>query len=294
MNKKGATIAFIGKPNVGKSTLFNAILNHKWAIVSNKPQTTRMPSSIVYSYNDYEKLLLVDTPGYHTPRNKLDEILNKGVINSLKIADAIGFIYDPTRKYDQEDETILKIINNTKNNNKFLIINKIDMINNNKFDTIIDQINQHCHFKDIYFISAKNKTNLDQLLLALKKYLTNDIDFNHHYELADEFMVKEIIREKCIFLFKQEIPYGIAIDLYNFKYNQEANLLLIEANIIVEKASQKPILIGKNGNKIKAIGIAARKELLEIYDCKVVLKLFVKVKEDWRNNDYNIKKLGYK
>lgn len=294
MKKFAAIITFVGKPNVGKSTLFNAILNYKWAITSHKPQTTRKQLCIKFKVDNESELLLVDTPGFHEPRNKLDLFLNSEIKNTLQFANVACFIFDITRQFDIEDEKILKHIQNFGIENKILIINKAETSKQEIIDNEVKKIKDKYNFNDIIQISALHKINIDKLINILKKYLKEDIDISFYKEPSDEFITSEIIREKCIYLLKREIPYGIGVEIFHYKYDNVNNTLNIDANIIVEKDSQKPIVIGKGAKMIKEIGIRSRKELLEIYDCKIVLKLFVKVKKEWRNNEYIINELGYK
>lgn len=294
MTSKNAIISFTGKPNVGKSTLFNSILNNKWAIVSPKPQTTRKQMIVKYDISRDEGLLLVDTPGFHEPRNKLDFFLNSEVKRALQFSNVICYIFDITRDFDQEDENIIKQIKNFSIDKSILIINKAELSSQNKIDETVKFLLEKHNFNDVIQISALHKINIDKLLNIFKNYVSSEIDISFYKEPNEEFIVSEIIREKCLKLLKKEIPFGIGVDVFYFKYDQTTNKLSIDANILVEKESQKPIVVGKAGKMIKEIGTSSRKELLDIYDCKIVLKLFVKVKKDWRNNEYIIKELGYK
>ncbi len=292
MENKNAIVTFVGKPNVGKSTLFNAILNYKWAITSHKPQTTRKQLSIKFDINKNEHLLLVDTPGFHDARNKLDIFLNDEIKRTLQFANVACFIFDITREYDKEDEKILKQLKNYNIEHSILIINKAETSQQHLIDNQVEKLKQLHQFSDVIQISALHKINIDKLINILKKYLSNEIDISFYREPSEEFIVSEIIREKCIYLLKKEIPYGIGVEIFRFEYKN--NVLTIEANVIVEKESQKPIVIGKGAKMIKEIGVRSRKELLDIYDCKIVLNLFVKVKKEWRDNEYVINELGYK
>lgn len=292
--KKSAIVSFVGKPNVGKSTLFNAILNHKWAIISKKPQTTRKQMTVLLEYDDENNLLLIDTPGYHKPRNKLDIFLNSEVKRTFNLADVVCFMYDMVRGFDQEDIDILKQIEDYKVESKILIINKAELSSQKKIDAVVEEMKVKYGFNDFIQISALHKINIDKLLLKLLEFTTHETDISFYKEPNEEFIVSEIIREKCLNLLRREIPYGIGVDVLNFKYEKEKNSLLIECNIVIEKESQKPIVVGKGARVIKQIGIDARKELLAIYDCKVTLKLFVKVKKDWRDSEFLINELGYK
>jgi len=290
---KNNIVAIVGKPNVGKSTLLNAIFNQKKAIVNKKPQTTRKQSFFIYK-NDNVKAVIVDTPGFHLPNNKLDKFLNWEVNNSLKVANAILYLFDMTREFDIEDRNILNNISKYDIKNKILIINKAETSKQELIDEIAAKLKIDFDFQEVIQISALHKINIEKVINYIESTASEDIDVSYFREPDDKFIIAEIVREQCLILLRREIPYAIGVDVTTNNYDEEKKTFNINADIIVERSSQKPILIGKNGSMIKQIGTNARIELLNIYDCKIVLKLYVKVEEDWRNNNYLISSLGYK
>lgn len=294
---KVGVVSIVGKPNVGKSTLINTIFNKEVVISSSKPQTTRNKIQIVYKDDDSE-ILFSDTPGYHNPKNKLDLFLNSQVKKSLKNTDVIVFMFDISRKFDDEDQKILDEIKKFKIKKIILAVNKIDLIPQQEIGLKIEIVKQQMDFDDVVLLSSKEKTNIDKLMSLLKSNL-EEVDTNTFYdqqsvEQKEEFFVSEIIRQVIISNFRQEIPYSVAVIVDKMDYDQSKNLLSINYSIVVEKESQKPIIIGKGGNTIKKLGILIRAKLNEIYDCKLFLQSFVKVKKNWRDNNEIIKDLGYK
>ena len=287
-------IGVVGKPNVGKSSLINAINNKKVLIVNNKPQTTRNNIRVIYNNDDFN-VLFIDTPGYHKPKNKLDIFLNQQAIKIIQKIDLIYFLYDPLCGLNQLDEELINLLKTYNKNNIILIITKNDLIKNN-VDNEIDYIKSIININDVIYISSKEKHNINELLELSKKYLT--YSYQNEFKMIsdwdnDEFLIKEIIREKCLELLDYEIPHSVNIEIEKLDYNPNKNIYNILANIIIEKESQKPIMIGKNGSMIKQIGVLARKDLLSIYDCKINLQLFVKVDKNWRNNESRLKIYGY-
>lgn len=293
INKKSLIVAIAGKPNVGKSTLFNSILNNDIAIISHKPQTTRKKLEVLLEMDDCS-ILFIDTPGFHSPKNKLDLFLNGEVKGALKSANVACFIFDITRDFDIEDENILKHIYNFDIENKILLINKSEISTQNNIDNKVESICAKYKFDHVVQISALHKINIDKLLNILKPYASIENDISFYREPPEEFIVSEIIRERCIFLLKKELPYAVGIIINEFKYDKSIKRLTIAADIVIEKESQKPILIGKGGSMIKRIGVESRKKLLSIYDCSVELNLFVKVEKSWRDSDFLITEMGYK
>lgn len=292
---KGAIIGLIGKPNVGKSTLFNSLQTQIYAIVSQKPQTTRNYLISKYQLSDEQEVVIIDTPGFHPANNKLDMFLNSEVKFALRQAEIICFIFDSSKPLDQEDLDLINLISQFKNKQFVLIANKIDAASESSVDTNVTQVTGLLEFGNIVKISALQKTNLSDLIDVFKKLaIYEDLNLETWQNPKDEFIAKEIVRESCLILLKQEVPYGINVLVNTYEYNKTSNQLLIDADIYVEKESQKAIVIGKAGQMIKQIGIRSREQLLKLYECKIVLKLFVKVKKDWRENDNLIIQMGYK
>ncbi len=290
----GVVVALFGKPNVGKSTIFNALQNNTYAIVTHKPQTTRDYISTKIE-TDKGMIVLLDTPGFHKPNNKLDMFLNSQVKYALKLANLTIYIADPTRPTDEEDKEILTYMSNLNDKQKLLIINKIDIASPDQIQTKIDEINNIVKFDNTLKISAINKYGIDEI----KNFINNHCEYEEiqpqfFSEPNDEFVVKEIIRETCLQNLQKEVPYGISVIVNKFLYEKEKNVLQIDADLYVEKESQKGIVVGKGATMIKKIGTESRMKLLEIYDCKIDLRLYVKVKSDWRNNNDLVKLMGYK
>lgn len=287
-----------GKPNVGKSTLINAIFNKKISIVSKKPQTTRNHINKLFVTDAYS-IMFHDTPGYHKPKNKLDLFLNYEVRRTFKIQDLTLFLFDPTRDWDSEDDILLSELTKYKVEHIILVVTKIDVVTiNNEFNDKINLLAKKINaFKTLY-ISSFNNEDVKKLLSTISENLVDvkEIDkteLNYMDNDNDKLLISDIIREVIINNFKHEIPYSVAVKIESFNYEIEKKIFKIFAIIIVEKESQKPILIGKKGSMIKEIGIASRKELETIYDSKIFLSLDVKVKENWRNNNNFLKDIGY-
>lgn len=290
-------IAIVGKPNVGKSTLINQIFKKEMVISSSKPQTTRNQISLLYEDKE-SQIIINDTPGYHIPKNKLDLFLNSQVKKALKNMDVILFLTDAKREIDEEDIKILDQIKTFKYNKLVLVINKSENEDATVIESIKNQLKKDFEFDKTFCISALYNQYVTELMDYIKSTLISSetpmVTDPSELEQKEEFFVSEIVRKIIINKFKQEIPYSIAVVVDKMKYSPEKNLLNINCSIVVEKESQKPIIIGKGGQAIKDIGILAREELSKIYDCKIYLETFVKVRKNWRNNDQIIKELGYK
>jgi GTP-binding protein Era len=271
-------VAITGKPNVGKSTLINTLFKKKIAITSYKPQTTR--NQIIDTYSDHtSSITFIDTPGYHDAHNKLDMFLNSEIKSSYKVADVVMLLIDLTRKIDEEDLQVIKIIKSYEVKKVLLVLTKSDL-NQKNIEPYKEEIKKLIDYDGVVVISSKTNTNLDEMLIQIKKMipLTETVLSNIATSDNDDFIIKEIVREQVIFHTKKEVPYATAIVIQEKTYNE--GLLTIMADIVVERDSQKPIIIGAKGSMIKKIGTFARKELLEIFDCKINLKLFVKTVPD--------------
>lgn len=273
-NKKQCSIAIVGQPNAGKSTLINQIFNKKISIVSYKPQTTR--NSILALYEDDKiSILFIDTPGFHKPKTKLDSFLNSQIKTSLKKVNFVLFLIDSCKGFTENDNILLNIIKSYAISKIIYVFTKIDL--NKTID--VDLYRKKLKTNNLISINSFNKKHISNLINLIYS-LTNKNDFILLKPNTDndDFLIKEIIREQTLFLLKYEVPHSLAVEILNKEYNSEKNLLTINANLIVEKKSQKQIVIGKNGEMIKKIGTKSRHELLKIFDCKIMLKLFVKVK----------------
>ena len=273
---KSGFVAILGQPNVGKSTLLNAILKEKVSIVSPKPQTTR--NKILGIYNDdNSQIVFIDTPGIHNSHNRLDEYMDKAISTAKTDVDVILYVIDGTKKIT--DQTIEILNKYTKNaQNIILVVNKIDDTNYEKLYPELSKCNSLENIKDIVPVSALKSKNLDELMKVVKNYLNDNVkyfDDDIYTDQSIKFLTAEVIREKALWLLQDELPHGI------------------DADIILEKSSHKQIVIGKNGSMLKNIGIKSRQDIEKIVDNQVMLKLFVKVREDWRNSNSAVKSLGY-
>lgn len=289
---KSGFVAILGQPNVGKSTLLNAILKEKVSIVSPKPQTTR--DKILGIYNDSEsQIVFIDTPGIHSSSNKLDDYMNKAINTAKKDVDVLVYVIDGTKKInDKTLETLNKYTKDVKN--IILVVNKVDDTTYEKLYPELNKLNSLEGIKDIVPLSALKKKNIEELIKVIKTYLSDNVkyyDDDIYTDKSVKFLVAETIREKALWLLQDELPHGIAIEIVRFVEGEK--LTEIDADIIIEKSSHKQIIIGKNGQMLKNIGTKSRIEIERLIGTKVMLKLFVKVREDWRHKDSVLKSLGY-
>lgn len=292
-NFKSGFVSIIGRPNVGKSTLLNQILKEKIAIVSPKAQTTRNKIQGIYT-TDNEQIIFIDTPGIHKSKNELGHVMNEFAISSLAGIDAIIYLIDATTKIGSGDEFIIETLKKVKIP-VFLVANKVDLIkDSNEVITNVDSYREKFPFKGGITISAANNFNVDKLINMIIDVLQKGPMYYPEDQLLDQperFVVSEIIREKVLLNTEEEVPHSVAITIERFK---EAKAIIeIFATIIVERTSQKKIIIGKNGAMIKKIGTAARLDINRLLGCKVHLDLFVKVEENWRNKKFHLKEFGY-
>ena len=291
MSKMYGTVVITGKPNVGKSTLFNQIAKKEVAIISQKPQTTRNQINYVYA-TEKKEIAFVDTPGFHFSRNKLDNYLNSQIKNAYKYANIALLLIDLTREINDEDLEVIKMVKSFNIDNIILVFNKIDACEKQSIDEYKQKVQELIKVNDVIEISALKNTNTDILIDTISKYLINDPIILKETD-SDNFIISEIIREQIIKNFYQEIPYATCVCIKKKNYDKITNVFEVYADIVTEKESQKPIIIGRGGRMIKRIGTDARHKLHEYYDCKIVLNLFVVVKNDWRNNSSVLKDGGY-
>lgn len=279
---KYSAISLIGKPNVGKSTIINKIFNEQVSIVNMKPQTTRNQIAKIYENSDY-KILFVDTPGFHLEKNELDKFLNGEIYRALKLCPIIFLIADLSRDFSNEDEIIVKKIQKLKDKKIILLLNKSDLIDNNstKQSELLNKYEQYLQFYKVFLVN-QNEFDINKILHDISNLFEDHEDLINFIEnnLDDKFIIKEIIRNVILRLLKQEVPYSVAINVIKDKYNDETKSYNVEAQIIVDKESHKPILIGKQGRMIKQIGIDSRIDLAKIYNCNINLFLDVKVKQN--------------
>ncbi len=290
---KSGFCAIIGMPNVGKSTLLNAIAGQKIAIISDKPQTTRNKILAIYSTPD-KQIVFTDTPGIHNPHNKLGEYMVKIANESMCDTDIVLFVVDASRGIRDLERDIAKNIDKL-GVPCILVINKVDIIKKEDLLPMIADFSSMNDFDAIMPISAKTNDGVDSLLNILEDYIEEGPMFYDEDMVTDQpekQIAAEIIREKMLWLLDKEVPHGIAIEITKMK--EKKNVTEIHATIYCERKTHKGIIIGKNGEMLKKIGSMARTDIEKMLDHKVYLELWVKVKDDWRNSDFLIKNFGYK
>lgn len=285
-------VSLVGRPNVGKSTLLNSIVGKKVAITSNKPQTTRNIIQGIYNDDDTQ-IVFVDTPGIHKPNHKLGTYLNKQAYYSIDDVDVILFLVDATQSLGTGDKFVLDRIKNS-NKDVILVINKIDKIEKEKLLKIIDEYKELHDFKEIIPVSALKKDNIKDLINTLKKYLPDSVQFYDKDTITNksiEFLIGEIVREKVFELTEEEIPHSITCYIENVEKNK--NNYVLNGVIVVDRDSVKRIIIGKQGSKIKEIGIRARKDIEELLGKTVYLELYVKTIKKWRDKEKYLMEFGF-
>lgn len=288
---KSGYISIIGRPNVGKSTLLNSILDSHLAITSDKVGTTRNIIQGIYNDDD-SQMIFVDTPGISKPIDKLGSILNKKSYSSVNNVDLILFLVDASSGFGKGDEYILNSLEKEEVP-VFLILNKIDGVKKDKLLQMIMQLKDIFPFKEIIPISGKTKENIDELLKTIKVYLPNEGKFFEDDTLTNistKFYISEIVREKVLELTKDEVPHSVSTIVEEF--HEEKEKVIVRVLIIVDRDSLKKIIIGKNGSMIKEIGILARKDLEEYFNKKVYLETFVKTLKNWREKEKYLQELG--
>lgn len=289
---KSGFVALIGRPNVGKSTLLNYLVGQKVAIMSPQPQTTRNKISGIYT-DDQEQIVFIDTPGIHKPKNKLDDFMDKSSYSALDEVDVVLFMVEPepAGKGDQYIAELLKKIKKPV----FLVINKIDKVHPDELLSTIDSYKNLGDFAEIVPISASQGNNVSELIKTIAKYLPEGPQFYDADQLTDRpeyFIVAELIREQVLKLTHEEVPHATAVVVDRMR-DHEGGKLQVEATIYVERPGQKGIIIGKKGQMLKQIGIAARQEIEALLGEKVNLRLWVKVQKNWRSDPAFLKSIGY-
>ena len=289
---KSGFVTLIGRPNVGKSTLINSIIGKKVAITSNKPQTTR--NIIQGIYNDSEsQIIFVDTPGIHKPNHKLGKTLNKQAYYSVNDVDIILFLVDGSEELGRGDKYIIESLKDVKKP-VILIINKIDKLTKEEILLKINEYKDLYEFKEIIPLSALKKNNTDTVVKVLKNYLTDNIKYYEENAYTNKditFQIAEILREKVFNLTEEEVPHSLTCITENIE--KEKDHYIINVAIIVDRDSLKKIIIGRQGNKIKEIGIRSRRELEQLLGKRVYLDLFVKTIPKWRDREKYLAEFGY-
>lgn len=289
---KSGFVSLIGRPNVGKSTLLNTLINQKIAITSNKPQTTRNIIQGIYNEEGYQ-IVFIDTPGIHKPINKLGKVLNKEAQSLTKDVDAILFLVDASDGLGTGDK---KIIDQLKESNApvILVLNKIDRMTNEEIIKAINSYKELFNFAEIVPISALQKNNIDELIKCIKKYLTDNMRYFDDDMITSSslrFLVSEFVREKLLRMTEQEIPHTITC--VTSKYEEKKNIINLTVDVIVDRDSVKKIVIGRQGALLKSVGIEARKDIESLVGKQVYLELYVKTIKNWRDKERYFKELGF-
>jgi len=289
---KSGFVSIIGHPNVGKSTLLNAIIDEKIAIVSSKAQTTRNVIRGIYT-NDEMQIVFLDTPGIHRAQNKLGNYMNSQAKSSYHDVEGVLLVVDAKNENIEDYSGLVDDIVKT-NIPLILILNKVDLMDQNELMIKVSQWRDKYNFKDIIAISAKKKNNIECVLEVIKSILPEGPCYYPKDTFTDNpesFLISEIVREKILSFTKEEVPHSVAV--VTDKMQNTAKSLNLWCTIVVERDSQKGIIIGKQGSMIKKIGTSARQELEGIFQTKVRLETFVKVEKDWRNSNKYLKEFGY-
>lgn len=292
---KSGFVAIIGRPNVGKSTLLNTIVGQKIAIMSDKPQTTRHKIQGVYT-TENAQIVFIDTPGVHKPKHKLGNFMMKMTSNALKEVDVILFVVNATEKLGKGDQYIIDQLQEVKTP-IILVINKIDQVHPDMLLPFIDEYRSQLTVSEVVPISALNGNNVETLLEQVTNYLPEGPKYYPEDQVTDHperFIIAELIREKVLQLTREEVPHSIAVVIEEIKRREDSEAVYIHATIIVERPSQKGIIIGKQGSMLKQIGKLARNDIEALLGSRVFLELWVKVQKDWRNRPQNLRDFGFR
>ncbi|MCD8905185.1 GTPase Era [Staphylococcus chromogenes] len=290
---KSGFVTIIGRPNVGKSTFVNRVIGHKIAIMSDKAQTTRNKIQGVMTTNDAQ-IIFLDTPGIHKPKHKLGDYMMKVAKNTLSEIDAVMFMVNVNEDIGRGDEYIMEMLKTVKTP-VFLVLNKIDLVHPDALMPKIEAYQKYMDFTEIIPISALEGLNIEHFINVLKSYLPEGPQYYPDGQISDhpeQFVVSELIREKILETTTEEIPHSIGVNVERMIQESE-DRVRVEATIYVERDSQKGIVIGKGGKKLKTIGQRARRDIEHLLGSKVYLDLWVKVQKDWRNKSSFIKQMGY-
>ncbi|SFJ19765.1 GTP-binding protein Era [Halobacillus dabanensis] len=294
-NFKSGFVTIVGRPNVGKSTFMNRVIGEKIAIMSDKPQTTRNKIQGVMTDKE-SQIIFIDTPGIHKPKHKLGDYMVNVAENTLNEVDAVLFMINAEEGYGRGDQFIIDRLQRV-DQPVFLIINKIDQVHPDDLLPLIDQYKEMLDFEEIIPISALEGNNVNHLIGVLKDHLPEGPQFYPEDQITDHperFVISEFIREKVLHLTREEIPHSIAVVIEGIEPRNEHDKVQIQAAIIVERKSQKGIIIGKQGSMLKEIGKRARRDIESLLGSKVYLELWVKVQKDWRNKQIQLSDFGYR
>lgn len=291
---KSGFVAIVGRPNVGKSTFMNYVLGQKIAIMSDKAQTTRNKIQGVYTNQDCQ-IVFLDTPGIHKPKHELGNFMVESAYSALKEVDAVLFMVNAAEKRGPGDDFIIEKLKKIKTP-VFLVLNKIDLISPDELLDRVESYQETIPFAGIIPISVLQGNNVQELMITLKNHLPEGPQYYPSDQITDHpeyFVVSELIREKILHLTKEEIPHSVAVTVDKMQ-KDEFDKVHVYANIIVERPTQKGIIIGKGGKLLKEIGVRARKDIEQLLGNKVYLELWVKVEKDWRKKKSHLQDFGYR
>ncbi|SDJ60160.1 GTPase Era [Alkalibacterium thalassium] len=290
---KSGFVSLVGRPNVGKSTLLNRMVGQKIAIMSDKAQTTRNKVQGILTTKSYQ-IVFIDTPGIHKPKHRLGDFMVKTAMSTFNEVDVVMFLVNVTEKRGPGDDFIIDKLK-TVESPVFLVLNKIDQIHPDELLPIIEDYNSQMTFAEIVPISATEGNNVDRLLETVRSYLPEGPQFYPEDQVSDHpeyFIVSELIREKVLERTREEIPHSIAVVVDSMQ-REDNEKVVVNATIIVERKSQKGIIIGKQGKMLKDIGMNARKDIERLLGDKIYLDLWVKVQNDWRDKQQHLNDYGY-
>lgn len=288
-------IAIVGRPNVGKSTFLNYVVGEKIAIMSDVPQTTRNKIQGIYT-TDQEQIVFIDTPGIHKAHNKLGDYMVQSAMSSLNEVDAVMFMVNADQRRGAGDDFIINRLKQIKDKPIYLVINKIDLIHPDQVFEVVESYKDALDWKEVFPISATQGNNVNELLNSLKEELPEGPQYYPEDQVTDHperFIISELIREKVLQLTRQEVPHSVAVLIESMK-SDENYLVHIQATIIVDRPTQKGIIIGKGGKMLKEIGSRARLDIEHLLGNRVYLELWVKVSEGWRDKQGMLQSYGYR
>jgi len=287
-------VSLIGRPNVGKSSIMNRLVGEKVAIISSKPQTTRNKIEGIITTDRYQ-VIFIDTPGMHKPRNKLGEYMMKVSREALEEVDLVLYIVDASSGLGRGEKFVIEQLKKVRTS-ILLVINKIDLVDQDKLNDIQNQYTDMMDFDGVIWVSALTGQNMDKLMDDILKFLPQGPKYFPDDMITGQptrVLVSELIREKALELLREEIPHGIGVEIDSMEHRDENDVMYIRATIYCEKSSHKGIIIGKGGKMLKDIGTKARQDIERLLGNRTFIELWVKVKDDWRNNPQTIKTLGY-
>ncbi|WEG14240.1 GTPase Era [Pullulanibacillus sp. KACC 23026] len=291
---KSGFVALIGRPNVGKSTLLNELVGQKVAIMSNKPQTTRNKIQGVYTTDDAQ-IIFIDTPGIHKPKHRLGEFMTQIAEQTLREVDLILFMVDVEAGMGRGDQYIMERLKKSSTP-VFLILNKIDLVHPEQLLPVIDTYRKEMDFKEVVPISARLGSNVNTMLEEIKHYLEEGPKYYPDDQVTDHperFIISELIREKILQLTEEEVPHSVAVVIENIEPPSNGDKMTVQAAIIVERDSQKGIIIGKGGKMLKEIGSRARRDIEALLGSRIYLELWVKVQKNWRDKAFYLRDFGF-